>query len=357
MTETPRGLVVVVDDDAQVRESVAMLLQLSGFQVRAFPGGEAALAGLNEESAEVILSDINMPGMTGIEFLGRFRQRDRETPVILMTAYAELDMAVSAVKNGAYDFIIKPYQPHYLLHAIEKAAQYRRLRILERTYTEELERTVQQRTAELADALGQLKNLSIETIARLTAAAELRDEDTGHHISRIGMYAEQLALRLGREPAFVETIRVAAAMHDVGKIGIPDAILLKPAPLTPEEFAVIKSHTLIGEQILHGSTFPMLQMAAAIALTHHERWDGGGYPHGLQGENIPLEGRIVMLADQYDALRSKRVYKPAMGHDETCRILCSGDGRTMPEHFDPAVLAAFVAINGEFAGIFSRHRD
>jgi putative two-component system response regulator len=357
MSTTSRGLVVVVDDDEQVRESVAMLLQLSGFTVNSFPGGREALAGLAEGRPEVILSDINMPGMTGIEFLGAFREQDKETPVILMTAYAELDMAVSAVKNGAYDFIIKPYQPHYLLHAIEKAAQFRRLRLLERTYTVELERTVAQRTAELAEALMQLKTLSIETIARLTSAAELRDEDTGHHISRIGLYAELLAARLGKDDDFRETIRVASAMHDVGKIGIPDAILLKPGALTPEEFTVIKSHTLIGEQILSGSTFPMLQMASCIALTHHERWDGGGYPRGLRQEDIPLEGRIVMLVDQYDALRSKRVYKPALTHEEVCRILREGDGRTMPEHFDPEVLAAFGAVADSFAEIFSRHQD
>jgi putative two-component system response regulator len=357
MSEMPRGMVVVVDDDAQVRDSVTMLLQISGFAVRSFPGGREALAGLAQEKAEVILSDINMPGMTGIELLGEIRQNDQETPVILMTAYAELNMAVSAVKNGAYDFIIKPYQPHYLLHTIEKAAQFRRLRILERTYTEELERTVQLRTAELAAALQQLKILSVETISRLTSAAELRDEDTGYHISRIGLYAEQLAIKLGQDAEFIETIRVASAMHDVGKIGIPDAILLKPAALSPEEFTIIKSHTLIGEQVLRGSTFPLLQMAAAIALTHHERWDGGGYPHGLKQLEIPLEGRIVMLADQYDALRSKRVYKPALSHQAVCDILCRGDGRTMPEHFDPAVLAAFTEVSEIFAEIFARHQD
>jgi putative two-component system response regulator len=357
MSESSRGLVVVVDDDEQVRDSVAMLLQLSGFTVRSFPGGQEALAGLAQEKPEVILSDINMPGMTGIQLLGAIREHDKETPVILMTAYAELEMAVSAVKNGAYDFIIKPYQPHYLLHAIEKAAQFRRLRLLERTYTVELERTVAQRTAELAEALRQLKTLSIETIARLTSAAELRDEDTGRHISRIGLYAEQIAIRLGKEQNFTETILVASAMHDVGKIGIPDAILLKPGPLTTEEFAVIKGHTLIGEQILRGSNFPMLQMAASIALNHHERWDGSGYPHGLQREDIPLEGRIVMLADQYDALRGKRVYKPALSHEVVCRILCEGDGRTMPGHFDPEVLAAFVGVAGKFDEIFTLHQD
>ena len=159
------------------------------------------------------------------------------------------------------------------------------------------------------------------------------------------------------EEGEVELLALASAMHDVGKIGLPDTILRKAGPLTWEEFEVVKGHTLAGAQLLGGSPHTLIQMGARVAVSHHERWDGSGYPYGLAGKNIPLEGRIIMLVDQYDALRSQRVYKPALDHQTVCKIILEGDGRTLPQHFDPEVLKAFRSVEPLFAAIFQRYKE
>jgi len=352
-----QAAVAVVDDDSLVLKSVVAILSVAGHQVIPFSCGEKVLAAMDVVAVDVFLTDVCMPGMNGLELMEEIRRRDGDAPVILMTGFPDVDVAVSAIKKGAHDFIIKPFSPEYLLHAVDKAIRYRRLRRIERNYRQELERMVVERSDDLADALDRLRSMSQETIARLTSAAELRDEDTGRHISRIGLYTGLLSREMGLGDDFIETIRVASAMHDVGKIGIPDAILHKQGRLTPEEYEVMKQHTIIGERFLRGSSFPMLQMAASIALSHHERWDGSGYPHGLRAEEIPLEARIVMLVDQYDALRSVRVYKPAYSHQEACRIIIEGDGRTMPRHFDRRVLDAFSFVTDDFEDVFNANRD
>lgn len=351
------GSILVVDDDGYVLDSVSTLLEMSGLNVIGCRSANEALEKFNAFDIDVVLSDINMPGTTGIQLLEQINKINSEIPVILMTAFAEMNMAVNALKKGAYDFIIKPYLPDHLKHSIDKAIKYRQFMQSERNYKIMLEQEVEKKTKELAKALDITKLMSRELIYRLTVAAEYKDAYTGAHISRIVFYSKKLAEAMKLSDDFIEQITVASAMHDIGKIGIPDGILLKPGPLSKEEFEIIKTHTTIGEKILSGSTNPFVQMAASISLNHHERWDGTGYPNGLKGEEIPVEGRIVIIADQYDALRSDRPYKSKFSHEKTFKIITEGDGRTNPQHFDPAVLELFIKHSSEFDEIFNTHQD
>lgn len=225
---------------------------------------------------------------------------------------------------------------------------------------EELEVKVKQLTEsseKLDHALTGIKLAYIETIHRFAAMAESKDEHTGAHIKRLGLYSRELAQEIGMEEEFLHGIYYAAPMHDIGKMGIPDAVLCKQGPLTPQEFDIMKTHTTIGAEILKNSTSSFLIMAEEIALSHHERWDGLGYPQGLKESAIPIAARIVNLADQYDALTSRRPYKNAMNHPKVFKILTAGDGRSQPSHFDPQVLEGFKRMHKRFEEIYESYAD
>lgn len=337
--------ILVVDDDRHVLESILLILNAHGYPVVSADCALNALERLEDREISIVLTDIRMPGMDGLELAAKIHERDPDLPVLIMTAYAETELAVSALKSGAFDFIYKPLNHEILFHAIERAALFSHMKRIEKNYQQELEDEVKKKTAELND-------LNQEIIRRLTVVAEYRDTDTGHHDRRIGHFSGIIARGLGLPGAFVDLLSISSALHDIGKVAVPDSILLKPGALTGEEFAVIKNHTIVGAKMLEGSFHAVIQLAESVALNHHERWDGGGYPNGLVGTATPIEGRIVMLADQYDALRAQRPYKIPFSHEEACRIILEGDGRTLPTHFDPQILETFRQTQSEFAAVF-----
>ncbi|MBF0591314.1 MAG: response regulator [Nitrospirae bacterium] len=352
-----KAKLLVVDDDRDLLDSVVMILEEEGYEVTAASGGKEALERLRLGSYDVVMSDIKMPGISGLELIQEIKAAGIETPIILMTAFVEVKTTIEAIRRNAFDFIIKPYDPQDLILAVEKAVRFNRLTMMEKDYRSSLEVTVEQRTRELNNALIIVKDLNNELLRRLTAAAECRDTDTASHLTRIGLYCRRLSEALGMSADFVDDIAFASALHDIGKIGIADGILLKPAALTKEEFEIMKSHAKIGGCMLKGSSNAKIMMAATVALRHHERWDGSGYPDGLSGEQIPLCARIVIICDQYDALMMKRPYKAPLGHGKTYEIITTGDGRTIPQHFDPEILEAFKRVALDFVDIFHSYQD
>lgn len=343
----------LIDDSKVILSTVSEMLTDAGYSVSTYKNPMEAYDRLLHESPHIIISDIIMPEMDGITFLERIHKLDCELPVILITSSPSIDVTVRAIRSGAFDFIIKPITLEPLLFAVNRALKFCDLMFERRGCKEKLEDMIHERTRQLHEAILDIKKSKLETIHTLTKATEFRDNETGSHIKRIGMYSHRLSQAIGAGNGLCEEILYASPIHDIGKIGIPDSLLLKKGPLSKVEYGIMKRHTEIGARMLSGNKSSMLKMAKEIALYHHERCDGSGYPRGFKRTEIPLTARIVMLADQYDALRSERPYKNEYSHAQTYEILTKGDGRTIPSHFDPTVLDAFKSIEDDFNTIFS----
>lgn len=323
----------MVDDEQPNVDAVLRILRRAGFhQVEGTTDPRTVMERMALRPPDLLLLDLRMPHMDGFDILDRVRSTispDQYFPVLVLTGDLSREVRERALSAGARDFLTKPFDITEVLLRIRNLLETRILYLQLRDYNQTLEERVAARTRELADA-------QIEILTRLARAAEYRDDITGHHADRVGALSALLAREMDRPPDEVRLLRWAATLHDVGKIGIPDAILQKPGPLTEAEYNLMKAHIRIGDRILGGSGFPLLRMAAEIALHHHEKWDGSGY-QGLAGEEIPLVGRIVAVADVYDSLTHKRPYKGASSHREAVDEI----GRCRGAHFDPAVVDAF----------------
>ncbi len=358
-----RATVLVVDDAPENLTLVSAILK-PHYQVKVANCGERALKiALSECPPDLILLDVIMPEIDGYQVCRELKsnQATSEIPILFLTAKTELADEEFGLELGAVDYIAKPISPSILLARVKTHLGLKRMQDFLRDQNSFLEAEVKLRIIDLLA----VQDVTIHAMASL---AETRDADTGNHLRRTKFYVRLLAEKLRKHPRFqhflddddtIETLFKSAPLHDIGKVGVPDRILLKPGRLTVDEFEIMKTHTTLGYQAIHqaeidlGSDLPFLKQAKEIALCHQEKWDGSGYPEGLKGDAIPISARLMAVADVYDALTSRRVYKEAMDHHQAKEIMIEGRG----SHFDPDILDAFLALEAQFLEIAQRYTD
>ena len=331
--------ILIVDDEEAIREVVASLLERQGYRCSSESNGRDAIEHLKRASIDLVLSDRVMPEMDGLQLLSWVRQNDSDIPVIMITAMHDISNAIEAIRNGAYDYILKPFEKDQLFLSVRRALEHRHLVLENRNYQRNLEQVVEQRTMELKHALSQLEHSYDETLEALGGALDLKDAETEGHCKRVTAFTIAIAKTMHIDEAVLSQLARAAFLHDIGKMAIPDAILRKPGPLNDEERVIMRTHCTIGYKML--IRIPFLREAAEIVLAHQEYYDGTGYPRGLQGEAIPLGARIFAVADALDAMISDRVYRRALSIEHARKEIerCSGT------QFDPKIVKVFLAMS------------
>ena len=337
-----------MDDDATVRDVIGVLLGEEGYVCAAASSAEQALDLLRASEFHLALCDMKMPGQDGLWLLDRLRGEHPSLAVIMLTAFGDTEAAVECLRRGAVDYLLKPPKVTDLVRSIERALARRRLELARHRYRTSLERRVREKTAALSQALLEVESAYASTLYALVAALDAREHETSDHSQRVVRYTLAIADCLGVLDAERPDIARGALLHDIGKIGVPDAILLKPGPLLAEEWAEMRRHPQIGYTILQ--SIPFLQVPAKIVLSHQERWDGSGYPRHLAGEAIPLGARIFAIADAFDAITSDRPYRKGAGVEEAREEIRSCSGT----QFDPRCAEAFLAVDRELVEALRR---
>ncbi|HEY3580357.1 MAG TPA: HD domain-containing phosphohydrolase [Pyrinomonadaceae bacterium] len=337
-TASPR--ILIVDDEAEITEILADLLSEDYECLRA-GSAEQALAQLRSSQFQLVISDITMPGMSGLEMIPHVKNLSPDTVVVMISGMQTVESAIGALRLGAFDYLMKPFDLRQVEAVVKRALEHYELVVAKQRYENHLEELVEQRTAELDRALNSLEGAYRSTLKALTAALETRDSETHGHSERVVSYSLRLGREYGLNSEEMKSLEFGSLLHDIGKIGVPDSILRKPAKLTEEEWVRMREHPLHGQQILRGIEF--LQGAARVVAQHHEKWDGTGYPLGLRGVEIDINARIFAVADAFDAITSDRVYRRGKSYEAAAQELDDWAGR----QFDPKVVEAFHRVPKE----------
>ncbi len=340
---TPSGItrVLIVDDEISTRKLLVAMLREAGVWCKAAACADEGLNVLETESVDAVLSDLQMPGISGMQFLAQVRPRYSHLAFLMITGVDDIQVGVEAMKRGADDYLVKPLQIEVVMASLERALEKKRLQQEVENYRRHLEEMVGERTQQLRSALLQIERSYENTLEALGAAIDLRDSETAGHSRRVAMYSTKIAKELDVAEHELKTIIRGAWLHDIGKLATPDAILLKPGALTQEEWRIMQRHAEIGYDLV--KRIPFLAQAAEIILSHHERWDGSGYPRGLKARDIPLGARVFAVADTVDAMTSNRPYRSALSFEETEEEIRRGSG----SRYDSQVANVFLSVGIE----------